>query len=86
MFHPLAPDLSGLKDDELYSKMNELSNKMNSAWRLGSNGALQQMQMLLSHYQAEIQLRNAKKLEDMEKHSKNFNKIIDIKWIVIHSA
>ncbi len=79
MFHPLAPDLSNLKDDELYAKVNELHTKMNSAWRLGSNGAVTQMQMLLTHYQEELANRNRKKLEDMEKNSKSFSKIIDIK-------
>ena len=79
MFHPLAPDLKDLKDDELYAKVNEINNKINTAWRLGSNGAVTQMQMLLAHYQEELAVRNRKKLEEMEKNSKNFKKIIDIK-------
>jgi len=37
------------------------------------------MQMLLSHYQEELSNRNRKKLEELEKNNKNFNKIIDIK-------
>lgn len=79
MFHPLAPDLSGLKDDELYNKINELTGKMNTAYRLGSREAASQMQMLMTHYQAEVQNRNTKRMEDMAKNSKNFDKIIDIK-------
>lgn len=79
MFHPLAPNISELKDDELYAKITELGNKMNSAYRLGSGDALRQMQMLLSHYQEELSNRNRKKLEELEKNNKNFNKIIDIK-------
>ena len=79
MFHPLAPDISGLKDDELYNKINELTGKMNAAYRLGSRDAARQMQMLMTHYQAEVNNRNAKRMEDMEKNTKNFNKIIDIK-------
>ena len=79
MFHPLAPDLKDLKDDELYAKVNEIHNKMNTAWRMGSNGVVTQMQMLLNHYQQELAERNRRKLEDMEKNSKNFSKIIDIK-------
>lgn len=79
MFHPLAPDISGLKDDELYNKINELTNKMNAAYRLGSRDAAYQMQLLMGHYQTEVQTRNAKRMEEMEKNSKNFNKIIDIK-------
>lgn len=79
MFHPLAPNISELKDDELYAKITELGNKMNSAYRLGSGDVLRQMQMLLSHYQEELSNRNRKKLEELEKNNKNFNKIIDIK-------
>jgi hypothetical protein len=79
MFHPLAPDLKDLKDDELYAKVNEIHSKINVAWRLGSNGAVTQMQMMLAHYQEELGVRNRKKLEEMEKNSKQFKKIIDIK-------
>lgn len=79
MFHPLAPDLSGLKDDELYEKVNDINRKMSMAYRLGSNGTMQQMQMLLAHYQEELANRNRKKLEEIEKNSKNFKNIIDIK-------
>ena len=79
MFHPLAPDLSNLKDDELYNKINELTGKMNAAYRLGSRDAVHQMQLLMGHYQQELQTRNRKKLEDMEQKSKNFKNIIDIK-------
>ena len=52
---------------------------MNAAYRLGSRDAARQMQMLMSHYQAEVGNRNAKRMEEMEKNSKSFNKIIDIK-------
>lgn len=79
MFHPLAPDLSNVKDDELYEKVNEINRKINMAWRLGSNGAIQQMQMLLSHYQEELQNRHRAKLAEIEANNKNFKNIIDIK-------
>ena len=82
-FHPLAPDLSNLKDDELYEKTTELTQKMNSAYRLGSSAAFQQMQLLMGNYQEEIARRSQKKMEEMtammEKKNKDFNKIIDIK-------
>lgn len=79
MFHPLAPNISELKDDELYAKITELGNKMNSAYRLGSGDVLRQMQMLLSHYQEELAVRNRKKLEELEKNNKSFKNIINIK-------
>lgn len=79
MFHPLAPDLSKLKDDELYTKISELTGKINTAWRLGNSDLIHQMQMMMSHYQQELQTRNNKRMEEMEKNSANFKKIIDIK-------
>lgn len=78
-FHPLVNDISHLKDEELYSKITELTTKMNSAYRLGAGDALRQMQMIMQHYQEELSNRNRKRLEDMEKNSKTFSKIIDIK-------
>ena len=78
-YHPLAPDLTEVKDEDLYNKINELTSKMQSAYRLGSRDAIYQMQMLMGHYQEELSVRNRKKLEDMEKNSKNFKNIIDIK-------
>lgn len=79
MFHPLAPDLSGLSNQELYDKYNELMSKINQAYRFGPSGAIPQLQMMQFHYQEEIQKRNAKQLEEMQSKTKDFNKIIDIK-------
>jgi len=79
MFHPLAPDLKDLSTDELHSKYNDLMNRMNQAYRFGPIGIIPQLQMMQGHYQNEIQNRNAKQVETMQKNSKNFNKIIDIK-------
>jgi len=79
VFHPLAPNISELKDDELYAKITELGNKMNSAYRMGSGDVLRQMQMLLAHYQEELAVRNRKKLEEIEKNNNNFKNIINIK-------
>jgi hypothetical protein len=79
MFHPLVTDLSGLSDEDLTKKIAELSGKISSAYRLGSASAVSQMQMIMNHYQEEYQRRSAKKLEELEKHSKNFKNIIDIK-------
>jgi uncharacterized protein YbjQ (UPF0145 family) len=48
------------------------------AYRWGNADMVAQLQMLMGDYQAEIQRRNQKALEDMEKNSKNFKNIIDI--------
>jgi hypothetical protein len=79
MPHPLAPRLSELSLEELTKKYNELTSKMNQAYRMGPYGIIPQMQMLLEDYQLEMQNRHQKQLEEMEKNSKNFKNIIDIK-------
>jgi hypothetical protein len=79
VFHPLAPNLSELSQDELTKKYNELMQRINQAYRFGPAGAVQQLQMLQYHYQEEMNRRTQKQLEEMEKHSKNFKNIIDIK-------
>lgn len=79
MYHPLAPDLTPLTDQELHEKYNNLVNKMNQAYRFGPSSAIPQMQMMQMHFQEEIQRRNQKQLEEMQKQSQGFSKIIDIK-------
>lgn len=79
MFHPLAPDLSGLTTEELHSKYNDLVSRLNQAYRFGPAQAIPQIQMLQEHYQQEIQNRNAKQMEELQKRSANLKNIIDIK-------
>lgn len=76
--HPLTPDLSKLSLEELNQKYSDLLKRITFAYRAGSGEMVSQLQMLMEDYQAEIQVRNAKALEDMEKNSKNFKNIIDI--------
>ena len=79
MPHPLAPRLSEMSQEELTKKYNELMAKMNQAYRMGPFSIIPQMQMLLEDYQLEMQNRHQKQLEEMEKNSKNYKNIIDIK-------
>jgi hypothetical protein len=76
--HPLTPDLSKLTTEELNNKYGELLKRTTFAYRIGNADMVYQLQMLMGDYQNEIQLRNAKALEDMEKQSKQFKNIIDI--------
>ena len=78
MFHPLAPRLTDLTDEELNKKISELTNKIGMAYRMGSGHVAQQMQLLMLNYQEEQSLRNRKRLEELDKVSKNFKNIIDI--------
>lgn len=77
--HPLAPDLTGLSDDDLHKKRAELQNRMTFAYRMGQGEIIGQIQLLLGDYDMEIQKRNQKMLDDMQKNNKNFKDKIDIK-------
>ncbi len=76
--HPLTEDLSKMSLDDLTKKQGELLNKITMAYRWGKPDMVQQLQMMLDDYQQEINLRNQRQLEEMQKNSKNFKNIIDI--------
>jgi hypothetical protein len=77
--HPLTPDLSSLSDDELHKKRAELSNRMQFAYRMGHGDMIGQIQLVMGDYDMEVQRRNQKMLDDLEKNSKTFKDKIDIK-------
>jgi hypothetical protein len=77
--HPLVSDLSGLSNEDLHKKYNELMSKMNQAYRSGPTSIIPQMQMIIENYRYEMDKRNRKTLEEMEAKSDKFKGIIDIK-------
>lgn len=76
--HPLAPNLTGLSDEELHSKRAELQNRLNFSFRSGYGDLVGQLQMLLQDYDMEIQARNQRMLANLQKNNKNFGNIINI--------
>jgi hypothetical protein len=84
---PLAPSLKEVSDQDLYKKYNELLAKMNQAFRSGPRGLVPQIQMMMEHYQTEIQERTAKQQEEMAaraakgktKDGKGYTGVIDIR-------
>lgn len=62
--HPLAPDLSGLTDEELYTKRNELQNRLGFAYQIGNADMVNQLNLLVQDYLLEIERRNQKVLDD----------------------
>ena len=76
--HPLVSDLSGLSNEDLHKKFNDLTAKMNQAYRFGPTSVIPQMQMVLENYKYEIDNRNRKTLEEMEQKGDKFKNIIDI--------
>lgn len=77
--HPLVSDLSGLSNEELHKKYNDLMSKMNQAYRSGPTSIIPQMQLVIENYRYEMDNRNRKTLEEMEQKSDKFKGIIDIK-------
>lgn len=65
--HPLTNDLSGLSDEDLFNKKNELSNKLNYAYRAGYSDMVMQIQLILEDYSFEIDRRNRKMMDDAQK-------------------
>ena len=76
--HPLAPDLTGLKEEELHRKHSELITRINQAWRMGQSDVLMQLQMLEEDYKMEIQRRSQKLMDDMMAKNEKYKGIIDI--------
>lgn len=82
MFHPLAPDLSKLSNEELYKKYSDLQRRFNQAYRFGPVSVMSQLQMLMEQYQFEMAERNRKQMEEMaektNQNGKGYKGIIDI--------
>lgn len=76
--HPLAPDLTGLSDDELHKKRGELQNRLVFAYRMGQSDMIGQLQLLIDDYNIEVQKRNQKMLEQTNKNGSSFADKIDI--------
>jgi len=79
MGHPLTPKLSNLSQEDLMAKISELNKRLTMAYRWGRGDLAQQVHMVLEDYQFELNERNRKQMEEMQKNNPNFDKIIDIK-------
>lgn len=68
MFHPFQEDISDLKDQELDTKLQELTKKYFIAQRLGQTALLTQLIIFINIYKGEISRRhlerNRKDLDD----------------------
>jgi hypothetical protein len=76
--HPLAPDLSLLTEEELHKKHGELQTRIMFAYRMGHGDMVGQLQLLIGDYEMEIQRRNQKIMDQLQKNNKNFGNIINI--------
>ena len=74
--HPLAGDLSHLKDSEVESKIHELTNKY---FMVSNLEVRTQISALLDDYNAEIaKRRNAQLQKMMENRDKSLDKLIKV--------
>ncbi len=69
MPHPLVGDLTKMTSDELTKNMSSLQKKMYGALRLGYPDAVEQLKMFIADYQAEIDARHNKALDEAMKSS-----------------
>lgn len=64
--HPLVTNLQALSDDELFTKINDLTGRMHKAYRFGYSDAVQQLQMILEEYNWESRRRQEKAMQELE--------------------
>jgi len=77
IMHPLLPDLSNLKIEELTEKYNSLVKRRLQVQRMGDYNLINQLSMIMDDYQQEIIKRQQKIFDDANKNA-NFKNIIDI--------
>jgi hypothetical protein len=70
MYHPLAPDLSSLKDEELYKRSSDLLERLSIARRYNNFQLTNQLQLLYNGYQEETQRRAQVWLERLNRKKK----------------
>ena len=76
--HPLIGDLSTLTDSEVHDKYNDLSKKLNFAYRTGNGHLADQIRMVMGDYQEEVQRRNDKIMAALANKNPEFKNIIDV--------
>ena len=76
MMHPLVNDLSSLKDNELESKILDLSKKY---WVTRNSDVQYQIRLILDQYNEELRSRRHKLLQQqMENRNQELDKLIKI--------
>jgi hypothetical protein len=76
MIHPLAQDLSKLKDLEIESKIQELGRKY---WQSRNPDVQQQISLFLDTYNEELKARRIKNIEQLaQNRDKDLDKLIKV--------
>lgn len=61
MFHPLLPDSSNLRDNDIQQRITDATRKYNISVKLGNIELCQQMSIIIEELQIELRERYAKK-------------------------
>ena len=77
MEHPLISNIDDLTTEQLVEKINELSGKLNIAYRSGNSDLCNQIRMAIESYNNKLQEKQQKQYGDA---TKNFNDKIKISW------
>jgi len=64
MHHPFSENLADLSEGELQNKITELSKKYSTAYRLGNEYVLTQLQTFITIYRDELRQRSMSKKID----------------------
>ena len=78
MFHPLLPDLSKLKNEDLDNKIVELSRNYFIAARSGMGGACNQINVLLECYKQEQARRHEIDKTKLREKNKDLDTFINV--------
>lgn len=71
MQHPFMPDISGKSLDELQASIQDLTGKLNYAYRVNNPNLIAQLQMVIEGYKAE----SNKRLDEIYKKQNMDNRI-----------
>lgn len=77
MFHPLLENIEKLKDNELESKINELTKKWNQAARMGNGSVCSQIETIFHSLKEEQKKRQIASLSTNSK-NQNLNDLINV--------
>lgn len=76
MFNPLLGNVRDLSDDDLMEKISTLQKKMSQAASSGMFNSVEQLRVVLSEHQEELNRRHR---ETIEKGKDKYEELIDIK-------
>lgn len=79
MYNPLLPDISKVKDNELETKINELSKKYFIAAKMGHGAICEQINHAIDLYKQELQKRHYDNIQKViKKQDRNFDDLINV--------